>query len=691
MIPISVGVSGLLSAEWSPNQSVDEASVSVNSIYHEYSSNDNFANSTWESPANVLVVHEDIDEIGSNTDDAFSDWLRSHSESGPAEAAVDLVSLYGSDSAPSSLGCGDYDADPQRPHGPMPSDRVSVSTSPCQLSSPPPLVAPYISAHEISSIISYSRSPLSATLIFSQSAENFSSPTIQSAHEVESKDDVAIPTPESLAHVSEVQNNEIIDAALSAEVFAGSIGEHALSVWPSSYFKFYTEENSKESYSAVQSNPLLAEFDSNDECEVLAARASSRVRKAIDSMREASNQYSDPSLFTAGPLEPHVPTPLSRDPQPSSFLESPSSSLDSITSLSILPTALSVSSSSLFVLSSSLPSSCSSLCASPVSTVSFHDQVPLPPSISLFSFPSALSLSPVSLSVYDPSPVSCLVPVFLPCASVSDVFLPSSRSAECCSSSSVTHICHFDVVQPSPIERPPEDPPPDIADELKDWFRAYMGLDISEPALPSTSCLLPTSNNSSDLSNFLVPTNEFEEDVLPFADVVEDSPLCSQDSYNAFPVSRSVWSHPHPGARPVYDEIGNDDERDFRSCNSLSPAVPSSTSFDDSRSTPGYGGDSSSPTTGLEIDTSPLCSQALRNVAHGFRSDPAPPSRVTTLDLSLQSGFAQPLHNAPVLDKAPDFATCTPTGVVWLADLSPADEYNPQSEPEPPDPSCASQ
>ena len=687
MTPISVGISGSLSVEQTPDQSIDEAGVLTSSVYHECDSEDDFANSTWESPENVLVVHEDVNEIGSNTEDAFSDWLQSYPESGPTEAAVDSVSFCGSDSAPFSPGCGDYDGIPQRPRRPMvpiaiscrdspdisspyqPTNGISALSNPCRLAQPSSPVAPNILVHEMVPITSYSSDLPSTTSVLSQPAGSLSSPATQFAHKVGTDSAIAVLTSESLASVSEVRDSEVTDVA---EVFTGGAGERPFATWSSSEsLEFDTGEDSKESYSAVHSDPVLAESDSNDKCRVLAARASSRVRKAADSMRGESDICSGP-LFFSSPSLPHVSTLSSRDPQPSSLLESPSSSLVSVTSLSVLPSAFSVSSSSLFVPSSSLSSSRSSLFSTPASDVSVHDQVPFPPSISLFSFPSALPLPSVSPSVYDPSPISGSVPVFLPCVSISDVFLSSSHSAEVCADSSVVHVHHFDAVQPSPIDRPPEDPPPDIADELKDWFQAYMGLGIAEPTLLSASGPLPTSTDSSDFPDFLAPTDEFAVDPLPFSNVVENSSFRSHDSCNTFLAPRS------------------DDERDFRSLDPLSSARLSSTSPDDSRLTPGYVGDSSSPATGLEVDTLSPCLQELRDVVHGSRSDSVLPSRVNTLDSSLQSGFAQPLHNAPIFDEAPNFATCTPTGVVWLADPSPADEYNVWSEPEPPDPLCAS-
>ena len=276
MVLISIGISSSISAQQSLEQSVDKAGVPTSSVYCKYRSDDDFTNLAWESPANVLVIHKDIEiaqdkEVSADTEeDTFSDWLRSHSESGPMEAAVDLVLFFGSDSAPSSLGCSNYDVVPQQPCGPMPSDGICVPTSPCQFSPPPLLVTPDTSVHEITSIISYSRSPLSAASIFSQSADNFSSPAIQSVHKVKSKDDVAIPTLESLARVFDVRDDDVTNVV---EVFADDIGEYVLSAWPSSYFKFYAEEYSKESYSAVQSDPVYAKSDSDNECRHWGQRA----------------------------------------------------------------------------------------------------------------------------------------------------------------------------------------------------------------------------------------------------------------------------------------------------------------------------------------------------------------------------------------------------------------------------------
>ena len=305
MIPISVGVSSSLSTKKSPE---------------------------------VLVIHEDVEiaqdkEVGMDTEeDAFSDWLRSHSESGPAEAAVDSASFFGSGSASLSLGCDDYDVIPQRLRGPLPPNGVIVPTSLCRLSLPPPPVAPNVSAHEIASIISYSRDLPSAILILSQSADSPSSSATQFTHEVESDDAIAIPTAESLARVSRVQDNEAANIALSkSEVFADDVGKHTLGTWLFSPPEFDTGEDSKESYSAVQPNPVPTEFDSSDEYKVLATRASSRVHLDADFVREESNGYSIPSLFSTGPSELCISTPLFRDSQPSSFLESSSTSFVSVT------------------------------------------------------------------------------------------------------------------------------------------------------------------------------------------------------------------------------------------------------------------------------------------------------------------------------------------------------------------------
>ena len=309
MIPISVGVSGSLSAEQSPNQSVYKAGVPMSSVYRERKSNDNLINSVWESPTNGPVVHESVEivqdeEIGSNTEDVFSDWLQSYPESGSEDAAADSASFFGSGLASLSLGCDDCDVIPQRPRGPMvpiaigcrdssdilslhqSSNGVIVPTSHCRLFPPPPPVTPNILVHEVVPSISYSRKSPSAALVPSQPADSLSSPATQPVHEVEPDGAITIPTPESLARVFDVRDSEVTDVA---EVFAGGVGEHALSAWPSSYFEFDTEENSKESYSAVHSDPVHTRLDSDDGCEVLAARASSRVRKAVDSVREEPN------------------------------------------------------------------------------------------------------------------------------------------------------------------------------------------------------------------------------------------------------------------------------------------------------------------------------------------------------------------------------------------------------------------
>jgi len=65
-------------------------------------------------------------------------------------------------------------------------------------------------------------------------------------------------------------------------------------------------------------------------------------------------------------------------------------------------------------------------------------------------------------------------------------------------------------------------------------------------------------------------------------------------------------------------------------------------------------------------------------------------SRVTISDSDLEPNHARPLGDTPLLDGEPSCATCKSLSVVWPADLTPVDEYDPRSEPEPPDPSCAS-
>ena len=214
-----------------------------------------------------------------------------------------------------------------------------------------------------------------------------------------------------------------------------------------------------------------------------------------------------------------------------------------------------------------------------------------------------------------------------------------------------------------------------------------MSLGIAETAIPSASYPPLAFSDSAGWSDFVPPTDEFEVDPLPFANIAEDSPL--QDSYNTSPASWSVWSHPHSCVHPMHNDGDNDNARDYRSLDSFSSAVPSSTSFDDSNSTLGYVEDFLSP-AGLEVHTLSLCIRESYNLFHSFRSDPDLPSRVNTLGSGLHPSFVQPLHDSPTLDDKLGYAMNTPTGVVWLADLSPADDYNSQSEPEPPDPSCAS-
>ena len=229
MTPISVGVSSSSSAEKSPDQSVDEASVPTGSVYCKDGSDDDFADSVWESPTDVLVVREDVEitrnkEASADTDaDAFSDWLQSYPESGPAEAAVDSVPLFRSDSVPFSLGCEGYDITPKRPCRAMSPDGVSVLTGPCRLFLPPLPVTPDISAHEIVPTSPFSRNPLSLTSVPSQHADDFSSPTTRFAHGVEPDGTMAIPTPESLDQVFDVQPGDEVTNV--AGILVGGVGD----------------------------------------------------------------------------------------------------------------------------------------------------------------------------------------------------------------------------------------------------------------------------------------------------------------------------------------------------------------------------------------------------------------------------------------------------------------------------------
>ena len=441
MVPISVGISGSLSAEQSPNRSIDGIGVPVNSVYCESESDDNLVNSTWESPTNGPVVRESIEivqdeEIGSNMEDVFSDWLQSHSESGPAEAAVDSALFFRTDSSSLGSSYDDYNVTTQRPREPL---------------------VP---------IIPYSSRSLNAALVLSRPTNSLSSLAIQSMHEVEFDSTVAVLTSESLAE---------------SEVFTSGVGEHALVTQPSSSFEFDTGEDSKESYSAVLSNPVLAKSDSGDKYEVLAAPAPSCVRMATDPVCEESNRCSSPSLFSTSPLELHDPTSLPRDPQPSLFSGSPSSSLDLVMSLSILPSSLSVSLSSLSVPSSTLSSSRSSLFVSPASFDSFYDQVPPSRSIS----------------------------ILLPFASVSDISLLSSSPAAAYREASGTYAHRLDVAESSLTLRPPEDPPPDVSDELRNWLHAYTALGIEERSLSSLSDPPSLPGTFDDRPEYLTPTDGF--------------------------------------------------------------------------------------------------------------------------------------------------------------------------------------
>ena len=313
MTPIFIGVSNSLSAETSPDQSVNEAHDLTSSVYHERDSEESFASSTSESPTNLLVDRESVEivqdeEIGSNTEDVFSDWLQSYPESGPAEAAVDSVPLFRSDSVPFSLGCEGYDITPKRPCRPMSPDGVSVLTGPCRLFPPSLPVTPDVSAHEIVPTSPFSRNPLSLTSVPSQRADDFSSPATRITREVEFDDAIFIPTSESLASAFEVQDNEVADITLSElEVFGGGFEEHTLETWPSLPPEFDTEDDSKELYSAVRSNPVYAGPDSDDEYDVPTAPASSRVHMTTDSAREESNGCANSSMFTLG-TRAQIPT-----------------------------------------------------------------------------------------------------------------------------------------------------------------------------------------------------------------------------------------------------------------------------------------------------------------------------------------------------------------------------------------------
>jgi len=189
-------------------------------------------------------------------------------------------------------------------------------------------------------------------------------------------------------------------------------------------------------------------------------------------------------------------------------------------------------------------------------------------------------------------------------------------------------------------------------------------------ALLSASCPLPTFSDSGEFPGFVLPTDEFEMDPLPSSDDIENLPLCSHYSNGTFPTSRN--------------------KHGFQSLDSLGSAMPFSTSFDDSCPAPGCSGDSLSPAVDFKIDVSSLCPHGSCDIVHASRSDLALPSRVSTLDPTLGFNLAQPLREVSTFNGELSYAMHASTGVLWPADLSPVDDYDAQSEPKPPDPSCAS-
>ena len=192
----------------------------------------------------------------------------------------------------------------------------------------------------------------------------------------------------------------------------------------------------------------------------------------------------------------------------------------------------------------------------------------------------------------------------------SDYSFSSSPSAEIPYDVCSTPTGYLDIAQPSPIVRPPEDPPPDVCDELKDWLHAYSVLGIEELVLSSLGDPLALHSDFDDSPSCLTPTDSFEIDGLPFSGASEDL------------IHYSLASH---------------------------------TTF------------------------------------QAFRTMSLPPSQVANPEPHLESNITRSLRNTPSLNGDSDYATCASLHAVQPCTLDPVGEYNPQSEPQPPDPLCLSQ
>ena len=259
-------------------------------------------------------------------------------------------------------------------------------------------------------IVPHPSDPSSTLSASHQSVSDISDLATPVVYEVESNDDVAIPAPEDLEEVFGDQEDEVIDVG---EVLAHDNGECTFDTWLSSFPESDTEGDSKELYSAFQSD-LVLDGDGSD----LPAFSNMRETNPCDS--EDLYQFTEPSPFTSSSVL-GVATSRPRNSQypslsassssissslvsvyrpstsssssslmsssPSTIGSSPSLRSVSTTSLSVSPSALSISSPSIFVPSVSSSSS-------------------FVPSVSLSSFPSSLCLPSDSLSTHDQVPVS---------------------------------------------------------------------------------------------------------------------------------------------------------------------------------------------------------------------------------------------------------------------------------------------
>jgi len=350
--------------------------------------------------------------------------------------------------------------------------------------------------------------------------------------ELESDDVVTIPAQEVSADVIYSRDDEITNIAPTSDASTDNKGEGALEMWLLSFPGSDTEEDSKGLYSAVQLNPVHAGLDpvslfesdsaslnlGSDECDKsddLSVPTSLGLREADFFEAEESDYFAKPTLSIISSAISIV-TPRPQDAQ---FSPLPVSSL--LSSPLLAPVYHPPSSSSL--------------------TYIYRT-----PSTSLSSFPSSLCSLPISISSRTQVPVSRPVSVIFLFEIASDILFLSSLPAEIPYDSGATYTNHLDLVQLSPIVRPPEDPPPDVSNELNDWLHAHTILGIEEcpllpssnpPALPGEFCDTPVySTLVDDLGVGAICSSSVSEDLEFYS--LESRPALQTSQMTSLPHSR---------------------------------------------------------------------------------------------------------------------------------------------------------